>query len=135
MKVLMALSLGNITNFAKLVNKKDGKYKTCFPIEKVYAKTDRNSTLSKKPDLIMYNELFTTSKDNKVLKLNLSTEVPKIIVNQLKNEYGSIIKSCFEKEIVIPQIKLRKIKIHKSKSHKSKSHKSKSHKSKSHKKK
>ena len=135
MKVLMALSLGNITNFAKLVNKKDGKYKTCFPIEKVYAKTDRNSTLIKKPDLIMYNELFTTSKDNKVLKLNLSTEVPKIIVNQLKNEYGSIIKSCFEKEIVIPQIKLRKIKIHKSKSHKSKSHKSKSHKSKSHKKK
>jgi phosphoribosylformylglycinamidine (FGAM) synthase PurS component len=125
MKVLMALSLGNITNFAKLVNKKDGKYKTCFPIEKVYAKTDRNSTLIKKPDLIMYNELFTTSKDNKVLKLNLSTEVPKIIVNQLKNEYGSIIKSCFEKEIVIPQIKLRKIKSHKSKSHKSKRHKKK----------
>ena len=130
MKVLMALSLGNITNFAKLVNKKDGKYKTCFPIEKVYAKTDRNSTLSKKPDLIMYNELFTTSKENKILKLNLSTEVPKIIVNELKNEYGTIIKSCFEKDVVPFQIKLRKIKIHKSKRHKSKSHKSKSHKKK-----
>jgi hypothetical protein len=120
MKVLMALSLGNITNFAKLVNKKDGKYKTCFPIEKVYAKTDKNSTLIKKPDLIMYNELFTTSKDNKVLKLNLSTEVPKIIVNELKNEYGTIIKSCFEKEIVSSQIKSKKIKISKSKGHKKK---------------
>ena len=92
MKVLMALSLGNITNLAKLVNKKDGKYKTCFPIEKVYAKMDRNSTLIKKPELIMYNELFTTSKDNKVLKLNLSTEVPKIIVNELKNKYTFIFK-------------------------------------------
>ena len=120
MKVLMALSLGNITNFAKLVNKKDGKYKTCFPIEKVYAKTDRNSTLTKKPELIMYNELFTTSKENKVLKLNLSTEVPKIILNELKNEYGDIIKSCFEKEVVIPQIRLKKIKVHKSKGHKKK---------------
>lgn len=127
MKVLMALSLGNITNFAKLVNKKDGKYKTCFPIEKVYAKTDRNSTLTKKPELIMYNELFTTSKENKVLKLNLSTEVPKIILNELKNEYGDIIKSCFEKEVVIPQIRLKKIKVHKSKGHKSQRHKSKSH--------
>jgi pre-mRNA-splicing factor ATP-dependent RNA helicase DHX15/PRP43 len=120
MKVLMALSLGNITNFAKLVNKKDGKYKTCFPIEKVYAKTDRNSTLIKKPDLIMYNELFTTSKDNKVLKLNLSTEIPKIIINELKNEYGDIIKSCFEKEVVPFQIKSSKSKSHKSKSHKKK---------------
>ena len=120
MKVLMALSLGNITNLAKLVNKKDGKYKTCFPIEKVYAKTDRNSTLIKKPDLIMYNELFTTSKENKVLKLNLSTEVPKIIINELKNEYGTIIKSCFEKEIVSSQIISKKIKIHKSKGHKKK---------------
>ena len=113
MKVLMALSLGNITNFAKLVNKKDGKYKTCFPIEKVYAKTDRNTTLIKKPDLIMYNELFTTSKDNKVLKLNLSTEVPKIIINELKNEYGTIIKSCFEKDVVPFQIKSSKSKSHK----------------------
>jgi hypothetical protein len=120
MKVLMALSLGNITNLAKLVNKKDGKYKTCFPIEKVYAKMDRNSTLIKKPELIMYNELFTTSKDNKVLKLNLSTEVPKIIVNELKNEYGTIIKSCFEKEVVSSQIKSKKIKVHKSKGHKKK---------------
>ena len=120
MKVLMALSLGNITNLAKLVNKKDGKYKTCFPIEKVYAKMDRNSTLIKKPELIMYNELFTTSKDNKVLKLNLSTEVPKIIVNELKNKYGTIIKSCFEKEIVLSQIKSKKIKISKSKGHKKK---------------
>lgn len=120
MKILMSLSLGNITNLAKLVNKKDGKYKTCFPIEKVYAKTDRNSTLSKKPDLIMYNELFTTSKENKVLKLNLSTEVPKIIVNELKNKYGNIIKSCFEKEIVSSQIKSKKIKIAKSKSYRKK---------------
>lgn len=122
MKVLMAFSLSNITNLAKLVNKKDGKYKTCFPIEKVYAKIDRNSTLLKKPELVMYNELFTTSKDNKVLKLNLSTEVPKIIVNELKNEYGTIIKSCFEKEIVQPQIKSKKIKVKKIKIAKSKSH-------------
>jgi hypothetical protein len=59
---------------------------------------------------------------NAVLKLNLSTEVPKIIVNELKNEYGTIIKSCFEKEIVQPQIKSKKIKVKKIKIAKSKSH-------------
>ncbi len=120
MKVLMALSLGNITNLAKLVNKKDGKYKTCFPIEKVYAKCDRNSTLLKKPELIMYNELFTTSKENKVLKLNLATEIPKIVINELKNEYGTIIESCFEKDnkSTSSKIKSKKIKVRRTKIHK-----------------
>lgn len=84
MKVLMALSIGNIINIAKL--DKNGKYKTCFPIEKVYAKMDKNSTLTKKSSIVMYNELFTTSKENKILKLNLVSTIPKIIIDEHGNE-------------------------------------------------
>jgi hypothetical protein len=98
MKVLMALTIGNICNLAKIINKKEGKYKTCFPIQKVYAKMDRNSTLLKNPDIVLYNELFTTSKEQKTMKLNIVTEVPKDIIKIIKDDYGNLIKSCFEKE-------------------------------------
>lgn len=79
-KILACFALSNNTNIAQLINKKNNLYKTTFPIEKVLAKMDKNSTLLKSPEYVMYYELFTTSNDQKLLKLNLVTEVPKELV-------------------------------------------------------
>jgi hypothetical protein len=94
--ILMALALGNITNIAVLQDKK-GTYKTCFPQEKVYCKGDMGSSLKSNPQHLIYHELFTMRKDQKILKLNLTTNVPTSIINNLKKTYSEFIKTCFEK--------------------------------------
>ena len=91
-KILTSFALSNNTNIAKLVNKKNNIYQTTFPIEKVLAKMDRSTTLLKNPDYIMYYELFTTSNEQKLLKLNLTTEIPKDIINMLKKNNKNFIK-------------------------------------------
>ena len=40
----------------------------------------------------MYYELFTTSNEQKLLKLNLVTEIPKDIINILKKNNKNFIK-------------------------------------------
>jgi hypothetical protein len=98
--ILMSLAVGNICNMAKLTNSKTGIYKTCFPINKVYAKFDPNTTLSAKnrTNIVIYNELFTMYKDQKILKLNLVTKMPNEIILKLSKEERESIKTCFEKE-------------------------------------
>jgi hypothetical protein len=91
-KILTSFAISNNINIAKLINKKNNIYQTIFPIEKVLAKTDRNTTLLKNPDYIMYYELFTTSNEQKLLKLNLTTEIPKDIINLLKKNNKNFIK-------------------------------------------
>ena len=98
--ILMALSIGNICNLAKLTDEKKNIYKTCFPLSKRYANFDPNSTLTIKnrSKIVLYNELFTMRKDQKILKLNLVTKVPNDIILKLKKDYGPFIKTCFEKD-------------------------------------
>jgi HrpA-like RNA helicase len=98
--ILISLAIGNITNLAKIVDEKKNIYKTCFPIKKVFCKFDMNTTLSTKnrTKIVLYNELFTRRKDEKILKLNLVTKLPQEIILKIKKDYNNFIKTCFEKE-------------------------------------
>jgi len=98
--IMMSLSIGNITNLAKLINKGKVLYKTCFPMKKVFAKFDRNTTLMPKniTKLIMYHELFTMSKTQPTLKLNICTKIPADIIAEIKKKYKMNIPNCFEEE-------------------------------------
>ena len=98
--IMMALSIGNICNTAKLIDSKRGLYKTCFPEKKIYAGLDRNTTLlgKNRTKVILYNELFMRRKDEKILKLNMVSKIPTDIISSIKKSYGEFIKSCFTKE-------------------------------------
>jgi HrpA-like RNA helicase len=96
--ILMALSIGNITNLAKLHMSKKKIYKSCFPMKKVNCKFDQNTTLKTNPSIVLYNELFMRRKNENILKLNLVTKIPNDILSYLKNKYNDFIKICFEKE-------------------------------------
>jgi HrpA-like RNA helicase len=98
--IMMALSIGNICNTAKLINDKKGLYKTCFPEKKIYAGLDRSTTLigKNRTKVILYSELFMRRKDEKILKLNMVSKIPTDIISSLKSNYGDFIKSCFTKE-------------------------------------
>jgi hypothetical protein len=67
------------------------------------AKFDQNTTLTLKnrTKIVLYNELFTTHKDQKILKLNLVTKIPNDIILKIKKEYNEYIKTCFEKHEII----------------------------------
>jgi hypothetical protein len=95
LKILLSFAIGNISNMARLVNKKDSKYITCFPIQKIYAKADRETTNPTKTDYVMYNELFAASKDIRMLKLNLVSSVPKEIFEIVKHDNKVIIDTFF----------------------------------------
>ena len=98
--ILMALSIGNITNLAKQIDKKKMIYKTCFPEKKVYVNLDKNTTLTAKnaTKLIMYHELFMARKDARFLKLNITTKIPVDVISVLKKDYIKFIKPCFIEE-------------------------------------
>jgi hypothetical protein len=108
--IMMSLSIGNITNLAKLINKGKVLYKTCFPMKKVFAKFDRNTTLMPKniTKLVMYHELFTMSKTQPTLKLNICTKIPADIIAEIKKKYKMNIPNCFEEEKEIKQQGLKK---------------------------
>jgi len=97
--ILTSLVIGNICNLAVLTDPKKNIYKTCFPTVKMLAKFDQNTTLTIKnrTKVVLYNELFTTYKNQKILKLNLVTKIPNDIILKIKEEYKNYIKLCFEK--------------------------------------
>ena len=101
--ILTSLVIGNICNLAVLIDPKKNIYKTCFPTVKMQAKFDQNSTLTIKnrTKIVLYNELFTTHKDQKVLKLNLVTKIPNDIILKVKKEYKEYLKPCFETHEVV----------------------------------
>lgn len=89
--IMMALSIGNITNVAKLIDKKKSIYKTCFPIKKALCKFDPHTTLLTKPNIVLYNELFKRRQNEKILKLNLVTKINNDIIVNLKKNSKNII--------------------------------------------
>lgn len=96
--ILTSLVIGNICNLAVLIDRKNNIYKTCFPLIKKEVKFDQNSTLTIKnrTNIVLYNELFTTYKDQKILKLNLVTKIPNHIISIIKKDYINNIKTCFD---------------------------------------
>ncbi len=98
--ICMALSMGLIVNMAKLLNQKTAMYKTCFPIERVKCKFDRDTTLQTKvhPALVMYGELFKLRKEQPILKLNFVNRIPTTVLTQLKDYYPDLIKEYLKEE-------------------------------------
>jgi hypothetical protein len=92
--ILMALSIGNIINFAKLNDSKKNIYKTCFPIKKVFCKFDPHTSLLSNSNLVIYNELFKRRKEEKILKLNLVTKITNDILSNIKKLNKESIKIC-----------------------------------------
>jgi HrpA-like RNA helicase len=98
--ILMAMGIGNITNLAILNEESKNKsYMTCFPIKKVQANIDPKSslTLKNRTKIVLYNTLFTTYKDQKILKLNLVTKIPPDVMIAIRDQYKSI-KLCNTKK-------------------------------------
>jgi HrpA-like RNA helicase len=105
--ILMALGIGNITNLAILNEESKNKsYMTCFPIKKVQANIDPKSTLSLKnrTKIVLYNTLFTTYKDQKILKLNLVTKIPPDVMLAIRDQY-KLMKLCNVKNSIKDSIK------------------------------
>ena len=92
--ILMALSIGNIINFAKLNDNKKKIYKTCFPIKKVFCKFDPHTSLLSNSNLVIYSELFKRRKEEKILKLNLVTKITNDILSNIKKINKDSIKTC-----------------------------------------
>jgi len=99
--ILMSFIIGNLCNSAILTDSNKKIYKTCFPIHKVDAKFDQNTTLPQKTlsKYILYNELFTTFKDQKILKMNIVTKIPTDIISKIKNLNIDLDKICFLQNI------------------------------------
>ncbi len=98
--ICMALSLGLIINMAKIINQKTAMYKSCFPIERVKCKFDRDTSLQTKvhPALVMYGELFKLRKEQPILKLNFVNRIPTTVLTQLKDYYPDLIKEYLKEE-------------------------------------
>ena len=98
--ICMALSMGLIINMAKIINQKTAMYKSCFPIERVKCKFDRDTSLQTKvhPALVMYGELFKLRREQPILKLNFVNRIPTTVLTQLKDYYPDLIKEYLKEE-------------------------------------
>lgn len=96
----MALAMGSITNFAKLINQNRGVYKSCYPLEKVKCKFDRDTSLIQKvhPVLVYYGEIFRLRKDQDTLKLNFVNRIPTKVLDKIQEFYPEFIKEYLKKE-------------------------------------
>lgn len=95
--ILMILAHGLFINIAKHVS--GSKYKTCYPLEKVYCQPDRNTTVSmaQKPAFLMYYELFMLREGQNELKLNFVSRLPTVVTDEIKSLYKKYIEDCYKK--------------------------------------
>jgi HrpA-like RNA helicase len=95
--ILMILAHGLFINIAKHIS--GSKYKTCYPLEKVYCQPDRNTTVSmgKKPAFLMYYELFMFREGQNELKLNFVSRLPTVVTDEIKSRYKKYIEDCYKK--------------------------------------
>ena len=96
--ILMAMAEGFYVHLAKHVGK--GMYKTCIPLQKTMCTPDRDSSVSLtvKPKVLMYNELFMIREDAKSLKLNMVSKIPTKVMAVIKEQYGTLIENCMKEE-------------------------------------
>lgn len=99
--IILAFCIGGVCNIAKIIDKKNYIYGTCFPQEKVKCRFDMNSTLSKAnaTQIILYNELFMAVKGKNILKLNIVSKIPQDVLNTLKKYYNNAVSKCSSKEL------------------------------------
>jgi len=96
--ILMSFANGMYINVAKHIKSK--MYKACYPIEKSFCYPDQKSSvsLSVKPPILLYNELFMLKEGQKELKLNFVNKLPNSVLTFMKKRYGKTIEDCYKKE-------------------------------------
>ena len=95
--IMMSLAIGNFVNFAVKINSKGKQsdiYTSCFAQTKKFGKIDRDSFLNIYPQVIMYDEMFMSSKDAKFIKFNIVSKIPDNVFQRVKELYGQHIKYC-----------------------------------------
>jgi HrpA-like RNA helicase len=94
--IMMSLAIGNFVNLAIKLNGKQGDniYVSCFAQTKKFSKVNKDSFLNTYPKIIMYDEMFMSSRDAKFLKLNIVGKIPDNVFNRIKELYGQYIKYC-----------------------------------------
>ena len=55
---------------------------------------NKDSFLNSYPKVIMYDEMFMSSKDAKFLKLNIVSKIPDNVFQRIKELHGQYIKYC-----------------------------------------
>ena len=63
--------------------------------ENIDAKINMDSILKHPTKLVFYEELFMFNKSSKLLKLNLCSQIPMHLVDDVKELYNDHIKQCF----------------------------------------
>lgn len=92
--IMMSLAIGNFVNFAIKAKQGDNIYTSCFAQTKKFAKINKDSFLNTYPKIIMYDEMFMSSRDAKFLKLNIVSKIPDNVFARIKENYGQYIKYC-----------------------------------------
>ena len=96
--IMMALAIGNFVNISSLSNGKGqgGKnmYVSCFATKKTPCRIDMDSFVRGNPQIVLFEEIFMSSEDARVLKLNMVNILPNNVWERIKSEYGKYIKFC-----------------------------------------
>lgn len=105
-KILYVFLHGNFIFTAK--NTMGSVYKTVFPLQKSIGAVNRDSFFDLKADVIMFDELFMTSKNAKLLKYNMVNGISNYLLDLIKPVIGDIIPKLFTKEKKLQHNKVNK---------------------------
>jgi len=94
--IMMALAIGNFVNISSLSKGQGGKnmYVSCFATKKTPCRIDMDSFVRGNPQIVLFEEIFMSSEDARVLKLNMVNVLPNNVWERIKSEYGKYIKFC-----------------------------------------
>ena len=92
--IMMALAIGNFVNIAAIANGTRNMYKSCFAIDKKMCRIDMDSFIKDNPKIVLFEEIFMSSLESRMLKLNMVNMLPNNVWERIKNEYGKYIKFC-----------------------------------------
>jgi len=88
-RILYSLLCGGILKTAIQMPKSKTIYQTIYPKIKIKGEFDKNSTVSSRSKIILYDEIFQMRKGQKLLKYNMITKIGDSIITQLKKMYPS----------------------------------------------
>ena len=92
--IMMALAIGNFVNIAALGKGQRDTYVSCFALKKIPCKIDRDSFVRLNPKIVLFEEIFMSALDARMLKLNMVNVLPNNVWERIKNEYEKYIKFC-----------------------------------------
>ena len=92
--IMMALAIGNFVNIATLGKGQRNLYMSCFSTKKTPCKIDMDSFVRGTPNIVLFEEIFMSSVDSRLLKLNMVNVLPNNVWERISKEYGKYIKFC-----------------------------------------